>query len=79
LEKKVETVQLRREQAEQERDELRRRLESLQEMRDALKMGAEPEAPRLIPSARQRDRAASGVLVAQVLRVRVETSRVVET
>lgn len=31
-----------REQAEQERDELRRRLESLQEMRDALKTGAEP-------------------------------------
>ncbi len=31
-----------REQAEQERDELRKRLESLQEMRDALKTGAEP-------------------------------------
>jgi DNA-binding transcriptional MerR regulator len=31
-----------REQAERERDELRKRLESLQEMRDALETGAEP-------------------------------------
>ena len=42
LEEQLIAERVSREQAERERDELRKRLESLQEMRDALKTGAEP-------------------------------------
>ncbi len=42
LEEQLTAERASREQAERERDELSRRLESLQEMRDALETGAEP-------------------------------------
>ena len=43
-----------REQAERERDELRKRLESLQEMRDALETGAEPVEGTDTPTDREQ-------------------------